>query len=157
MKKILLLTLFLSVSFAGFTQDIISLANGKKLEVIVTEITPTLIRYKLFTEKEGKVFFVFKDDVIDIMYQSEKTENVLKSDSMVAKNESNRTKNPLPSDQNENVKESEDVIYLKNGNTVRGTIIEHLPKASTKIKTAKGNIYVFQTIDIKKITKNSKK
>ena len=55
MKKILLFTAFTLISVVSFSQDFISLKKGKRLEVIVTEITPTLIRYKLFSEPKEEM------------------------------------------------------------------------------------------------------
>jgi len=69
MKKILLFTAFLVIATASFSQDLISLKKGNRLEVIITEITPTLVRYKLFTEPQGRTYFVYKDDVAGIMYR----------------------------------------------------------------------------------------
>ena len=57
MKRSLLFTAFVFISIVCFSQDIISLKRGVRLEVTVTEITPTLVRYKLFTEPNGRVYF----------------------------------------------------------------------------------------------------
>jgi opacity protein-like surface antigen len=46
-----------------------------------------------------------------------------------------------------------DVVYLKNGSILRGIIIEQVPNESIKLQTADGNIFVYQTNDIEKITK----
>ena len=45
----------------------------------------------------------------------------------------------------------EDVIYLKNGETVRGTIIEQIPGESLKIQTADGSVFVFTIYEIAEI------
>ena len=74
MKKIILLAVFVLFSIASFSQDRISTKKGSKLDVIVTEITPTLVRYKLFSEPNGRVFFVYKDDVESITYKDGKVE-----------------------------------------------------------------------------------
>ena len=50
----------------------------------------------------------------------------------------------------------EDVVYLKDGSIIRGTIIEQIPKESLKIKTADGNVFVYSLDDISKITKEEK-
>ena len=47
----------------------------------------------------------------------------------------------------------QDVIYLKNGTVIHGTIIEQIPGVSMKIQTKDGNIFVFKTEEIEKITK----
>jgi hypothetical protein len=44
-----------------------------------------------------------------------------------------------------------DVIYFKNGNIIRGQIIEQIPNVSLKIKTSDGSIYVHKFEEIEKI------
>jgi hypothetical protein len=46
-----------------------------------------------------------------------------------------------------------DVVYLKNGSMIKGTIIEQVPDQSLKIKTADGNVFDYKMEDITKITK----
>lgn len=48
-----------------------------------------------------------------------------------------------------------DVVYLKNGSIIRGTIIEFIPSTSVKIKTADNSLFVFKMDEIEKITKES--
>lgn len=48
---------------------------------------------------------------------------------------------------------TEDVMYLKNGNVYRGSIIEQVPGQTMKIQTEGGNIYNVAVVDIEKITK----
>jgi len=50
----------------------------------------------------------------------------------------------------------EDVIYLKNGSIIRGSIIELIPKESVKIQTAGGSIFVYGLDEVRKITKEKK-
>jgi len=87
MKKILLFTSVLFISIIVFSQDIILLKNGKRREVIVTEITPTLVRFKLSHDSNERGYFMYKDDVESIQYQDgrvkslsqlneQKTENI---------------------------------------------------------------------------------
>lgn len=47
----------------------------------------------------------------------------------------------------------EDVVYLKNGSVVRGTILEQVPGRTLKIMTNDGSQFVCQIIDVQKITK----
>jgi predicted small secreted protein len=47
----------------------------------------------------------------------------------------------------------QDVVYLKNGSVVRGTIIEQVPNESLKIETADGSFFVYTISEVKKITK----
>jgi TM2 domain-containing membrane protein YozV len=48
---------------------------------------------------------------------------------------------------------SDDVVYLKNGSIIKGTIIEQIPGKTIKIQTQDGNIFVYGFDDIAKITK----
>ena len=45
----------------------------------------------------------------------------------------------------------EDVIYLRNGEIVRGTIIEQIPGESLKIQTADGSVFVYTIYEIAEI------
>ena len=49
--------------------------------------------------------------------------------------------------------ELQEVVYLKNGSIIRGTIVEQVPNQSLKIKTIDGNIFVFKIDEVEKITK----
>ena len=51
----------------------------------------------------------------------------------------------------------EDVVYLKNGNIIRGTITEQVINKSLKIETADKNIFIYQIDEIEKITKEHPK
>lgn len=50
----------------------------------------------------------------------------------------------------------EDVVYLKNGSVIHGTVVEQVPNVSIKIKTADGNLFVFRIEEVEKITKEEK-
>lgn len=47
----------------------------------------------------------------------------------------------------------EEVVYLKNGSVIKGTILEQVPDVSVKIQTKDGNIFVYKMEEIEKITK----
>jgi hypothetical protein len=47
----------------------------------------------------------------------------------------------------------EEVVYLKNGSIIRGTIIEQIPNEKIKIQTSEGNVFVYKYDEIEKITK----
>lgn len=49
----------------------------------------------------------------------------------------------------------QEVVYLKNGSIIRGTIIEQVPNKSIKIETSDGSIFVYQMDEVEKITKES--
>lgn len=47
----------------------------------------------------------------------------------------------------------QDVLYLKNGNVIRGTIIEFVPDKIVKIQTDDGSLFVFAVTEVEKIQK----
>ena len=47
----------------------------------------------------------------------------------------------------------QEVVYLKNGSIIRGTIIEQVPERTIKIQTADGSVFVYQMSEVEKITK----
>ena len=49
--------------------------------------------------------------------------------------------------------QTEDVVYLKNGDIVWGTIVEQIPGESLKIQTADGSVFVYAINEISKIVK----
>jgi hypothetical protein len=49
----------------------------------------------------------------------------------------------------------EDVVYLKNGSIIHGTIIEQVPGKTLKIKTHDGNIFVYSLDEVEKMTKET--
>ena len=46
-----------------------------------------------------------------------------------------------------------DVVYLKNGSVIKGTVIEQVPNKQIKIQTKDGNIFVFEYDEIEKFKK----
>ncbi len=52
---------------------------------------------------------------------------------------------------------TQDVVYLKNGGVMRGSIIEMIPEKYVKIEIVGGNIFVFQVSEIEKCVKESSK
>ena len=47
----------------------------------------------------------------------------------------------------------EDVVYLKNGSIIHGTIIEQVPNESLKVKTKDGSVFVYKITEVDKMTK----
>lgn len=47
----------------------------------------------------------------------------------------------------------EEVVYLKNGSVIRGTIIEQIPNQTLKLQTKEGNIFVYKYDEVLKTTK----
>jgi hypothetical protein len=52
-----------------------------------------------------------------------------------------------------NAQNLEEVVYLKNGGIIRGTIIEQIPNKSIKIQTKDGNVFVYNMDEVEKLTK----
>ena len=51
--------------------------------------------------------------------------------------------------------QTKDVVYLKNGSILKGTIVEQNLNKSIKLQTSEGNIFVYDFADIEKITRES--
>lgn len=51
----------------------------------------------------------------------------------------------------------QDVVYLKNGSIIRGVIVEQVPGKSLTIKTADGNVFVFDLQEVEKMTREEPK
>ena len=49
----------------------------------------------------------------------------------------------------------QDVVYLKNGSIIRGTIIEQMPGKTIKIRTGDGNIFVYSMDQVHRIAKET--
>lgn len=47
----------------------------------------------------------------------------------------------------------QDVLYLKDGSIIRGTVIEHIPGQSVRIRSAAGDVFVYQMSEIERDTK----
>ena len=46
-----------------------------------------------------------------------------------------------------------DILYLKNGSVIRGSIIELVPNATVKIRTSDGSLFVYKMDEVDKIEK----
>ncbi len=46
-------------------------------------------------------------------------------------------------------------VYLKNGSVIKGVIEEQIPNESLKIRTADGSLFVYQMVEVDKITKEA--
>jgi len=49
---------------------------------------------------------------------------------------------------------TDDIVFLKNGSVIHGTILEIIPSQTIKIQTADHNIFVFKMDEVEKISKN---
>ena len=46
-----------------------------------------------------------------------------------------------------------DVVYLKNGSVIRGTVVELVPGSTVKIRTSDGSVFVYEMDDVERIGK----
>jgi len=204
MKKTLLFILLAFISIAGFSQDIISLKNGEKREAIILETSPAIVRYRLFSEPNGRMYFLFRDEVASIKYKNGKietfaqpaeqkpegsTRKIVKDPPTSSPNRSqentetsNRSITKASAPETNAVKQAEnnnqpdkeiynppqeksskknsrnsyqDVVYLKSGSVIQGTIIEKIDNKSIKIETADGNVFFYQMSDIERINQDT--
>jgi hypothetical protein len=51
--------------------------------------------------------------------------------------------------------QTKDIVYLKNGSVIKGTILEMIPDKTIKIQTSDGNIFVYKMAEVEKIGKDS--
>jgi hypothetical protein len=69
MKYIALFLLFFTVT-TGYAQDQLFKKDNSKTDVKILEITPTEIKYKLFTYQDGPTITILKSEVALIIYQN---------------------------------------------------------------------------------------
>jgi len=181
MKKFILFAAFVFISIACFSQDVISLKLGTKLEAIVTEITPDLVRYRFFTEPNGRVYFIYKDKIASITHRDGTVETFNQSGEPVVEKKISPTPAPVPNQSQQSnpvdtnlvnletksqldnnydrinafipIDNKRDIIYLNNGNVIRCAILEQIPGEYIKVEQPDGNIITYQMTDIKKIEK----
>ena len=73
----LILILFLTATTAG-AQDIIFKWTGEEVQAIVVDISPGVVKYKKFDNKNGPVFSIAREQVKKIIYENGKTINFIK-------------------------------------------------------------------------------
>ena len=52
---------------------------------------------------------------------------------------------------------AQDVVYLKNGSVIKGSVIEMVPNQSIKVQTADGSLFVYQMNEVDRIERDAKK
>jgi hypothetical protein len=53
------------------------------------------------------------------------------------------------------IAQTKDIVYLKNGSVIKGTILEMVPDKTIKVQTADGNIFVYNMSEVEKISKEA--
>lgn len=156
------------ISTVCFAQDIISTKRGQRVQAIVTEITPTLVRYKLFSSPQGKVYFMYKDDVQGIMYQNGKVETFDHPEAQTIESNSSENQpqqvNPYvaPEENVEtttkqsinNTNQTSDLIQFRNGTTKVVSVVEITPELIKyrNYDNPNGALYSINKYDVAKIT-----
>lgn len=80
--KSLILIAFLFISVAGFSQDVITLTDGRTINVKILDIAPDVVKYKKSDNLEGPTYTVDKSEISKVKYAngSEDTFTVNKSE-----------------------------------------------------------------------------
>lgn len=74
MKNLFLTTLLSLVTNLSFSQDVLVLKDGSKIEAKIVEITSTSIKYYKFSQLEGPIRIAEKYEVSEIIYQNGESE-----------------------------------------------------------------------------------
>jgi len=72
-RALVFIFLFLLAGFSAGAQDIIQKHNGETIEALVIDISPGVIKYRKFSQPNGPVFSIAREQVDRIMYESGKT------------------------------------------------------------------------------------
>lgn len=80
MKKLILVSLILLISFHVFSQDRIYLKDYTVIEAVVKDVSEYMIKYSKFSDPNGDVLVVALDDVVKIVYQNGNIREFSKAD-----------------------------------------------------------------------------
>jgi len=70
MKRSICILIFLILGYISYAQDILYLSNGDKLSAKITEINPTEVKYKDFTNLDGPTYVISKSELVLIQYSN---------------------------------------------------------------------------------------
>ena len=70
MKRFVLFGLLLFVSMVSFCQDIIITKDAKRIECVISEVSSTEIRYKVWDNQQGPVFVLQTTEINSIIFQN---------------------------------------------------------------------------------------
>ena len=70
MKRFVLFGLLLFVSMVSFSQDIIITKDAKRIECVISEVSSTEIRYKVWDNQQGPVFVLQTTEINTIIFQN---------------------------------------------------------------------------------------
>lgn len=74
MNRALFIFIFLVLGFLSYSQDILYLSNGDKLSAKITEINPTDVKYKDFTNLGGPTYVISNSELVLIQYSNGTTQ-----------------------------------------------------------------------------------
>jgi len=74
MNRALFILIFLVLGFLSYSQDILYLSNGDKLSAKITEINPTDVKYKDFTNLDGPTYVISNSELVLIQYSNGTTQ-----------------------------------------------------------------------------------
>jgi len=74
MKHIFAFLFFVLIVNCGFSQDVIMLKNGSKVEAKVVEINSTSIKYYKFEQQDGPIRILEKHELSEIVYENGESE-----------------------------------------------------------------------------------
>ena len=160
MKKLFLLFVFCCFASVASAQsvEIVYLKDGGKIRGIITEQTPN--QTLQIQTADGKVVICAYDAIKKIETTDEKV--VIGTYGTIEKNtnglpEQNLNTASFRPHYEESVASAQfiEVVHLKNGGMIRGTITEQIPNQSLKIQTADGSVFVYSFDEIEKITKEA--
>ena len=158
MKKLFLLFVFCCFAGAATAQNVetVYLKSGGKIRGIITEQTPN--QTLQIQTADGKVVICAYDAIKKIETTDEKV--VIGTYGTIEKNtnglpEQNLNTASFRPHYEENVASAQfiEVVHLKNGGMIRGTITEQIPNQSLKIQTADGSVFVYSFDEIEKSRK----
>jgi len=150
MKKTFLFATFILIVTTCFSQDYISLKDGGRLEVIITETTPTMVKYRLYSNPTGKEFFAYKSSILGILYQDGKMETFTDSENQ---NTTKREATEPIQVALENQNQLGDFILLKDGTKKTAIVLEIMPDIIKyrDVGNPTGAIYTVSKVDVAEI------
>ena len=96
MKNVTLLTVCLfALIQLSFSQDVITLTNGEKINALVIEVSPDLVKYRKFDNQEGPLYSILKKEVYMVKYQNGDKDIFNISDNTVNQETGEEEKKPL--------------------------------------------------------------
>ena len=126
--------IYINDVFQGKGEIVFPINKAKKYTVRIQRIG-------YVTERHELVYKAYFDSDFVWSYRRHKTNNKFSV-----------SLNVIEKNTNEQPEQKQDVVYLKDGNIIKGEITEQIINVSVKIETKDGNIFVYKMSDILNIT-----